>query len=409
MTGSHFTLNRGIPTTEPIIPDAPPSGFKLESAQLLRLVEILHQYIFIKNEKGEFIFVNGNFAGLFGLSPDGIYGKTDYDFFYKEAADAFTSKDEEIRKTKISYAAVEHLRFPHGSEMDIWVNKTALLDSNQNVIGIQGIFVDISKKLQADQEHLRNRINNLVHEVSLPIQAICSNLENVKNDCRTGRLNLTKKEILAALEFCYSQVHILGTQAENMQKALLGAKELPYIFREGSIQPIIADCISLFSSAGSKRKVRFASPQNRHGKSYPRLEMSRPDLFRAFKNLYHNALKYSYSGVGLSSDNSPHATRWISTTLNARDAANFSVSISNYGVGILPDELPRVFEEGYRGKLSIDRHRTGAGLGLSEAKKVIERHGGTIEIDCKRMGGPFLSTVTVTLPYRQTGKAYRYE
>jgi signal transduction histidine kinase len=54
---------------------------------------------------------------------------------------------------------------------------------------------------------------------------------------------------------------------------------------------------------------------------------------------------------------------------------HISVEVMDTGIGIPPEDMPRIFEEFYRGKHVKTK---GAGLGLAIAKKIVEAHGGKI-------------------------------
>ncbi|HXW08250.1 MAG TPA: sensor histidine kinase, partial [Vicinamibacterales bacterium] len=51
--------------------------------------------------------------------------------------------------------------------------------------------------------------------------------------------------------------------------------------------------------------------------------------------------------------------------------------VRDYGIGIAPDALPRIFDRSYRGPEAA-AHATGLGLGLTIAAEIVTRHGGTI-------------------------------
>jgi signal transduction histidine kinase len=162
-------------------------------------------------------------------------------------------------------------------------------------------------------------------------------------------------------------------------------------------------------STAEEKNIDIQQPRFAAGlRDYPRLEMSRPELVRAFKNIYHNAVKYSYSGRGLG-DSSTYPNRWISTVVGRESDLEFFIEIQNYGIGITPEEIPRVFDEGFRGKYSIDRHRTGSGIGLSQVKKIILRHSGQVSITSERAGKPYRTTARVVLPYNQGTGVVRYD
>lgn len=75
--------------------------------------------------------------------------------------------------------------------------------------------------------------------------------------------------------------------------------------------------------------------------------------------------------------------------------ASILLSVSDTGIGIPADELPKVFDEFYRARNARDVIREAAGLGLSIAKQIVERHSGKIWAESKENGG---STFYIELP-----------
>jgi signal transduction histidine kinase len=78
----------------------------------------------------------------------------------------------------------------------------------------------------------------------------------------------------------------------------------------------------------------------------------------------------------------------VSVSITADDLAA-TVAVADNGPGIAPDVRARIFEPFFTTK-----HR-GTGLGLPTARRVVDRHHGTVEVDCPTEGG---TVVTVTLP-----------
>jgi len=107
------------------------------------------------------------------------------------------------------------------------------------------------------------------------------------------------------------------------------------------------------------------------------------DLLRqVFDNLIENALKYTSSGG--------------SVTIHGRLVDGRAVvDVSDTGIGIAPEALPRVFDRFYRVDASRSRRTGGTGLGLSIVRAVVERHGGTAEAESEPGKG---STFRVALP-----------
>jgi signal transduction histidine kinase len=136
----------------------------------------------------------------------------------------------------------------------------------------------------------------------------------------------------------------------------------------------------------------------------PGAQMVRDELALALQNILHNAVKYSYRTVPRSKK------RYIDVRCEAREGKYCTVSVSNYGIGIEQYEIDEglIWKPRYRGRRSRDRNRTGSGLGLSHARRAVERiHGGRIEARSVRQpGGAYVTTLVVTLPMTQ---AYRMD
>lgn len=82
-------------------------------------------------------------------------------------------------------------------------------------------------------------------------------------------------------------------------------------------------------------------------------------------NLLTNALRHTPAGGQV--------------TLRARSESDeVAIIVSDTGEGLLPSQLPHVFERFYRGDTARDRDRSGSGIGLTISKAIIDAHGGTI-------------------------------
>jgi signal transduction histidine kinase len=92
----------------------------------------------------------------------------------------------------------------------------------------------------------------------------------------------------------------------------------------------------------------------------------RTRLEQVAANLIDNALKYTPPGgrVSVSVGHEPGGA-----TLSVRDT----------GMGIAPDELPRIWDRLFRGDAS--RAERGLGLGLSLVRAIVQAHGGTVEVE----------------------------
>ena len=76
------------------------------------------------------------------------------------------------------------------------------------------------------------------------------------------------------------------------------------------------------------------------------------------------------------------------------DEQMVSITVADTGIGILPGDLPKIFDRFYRAENA--RSQPGAGLGLAIAQRIVEQHGGKIHVESKPGQG---SCFTVSLPF----------
>jgi signal transduction histidine kinase/CheY-like chemotaxis protein len=111
-------------------------------------------------------------------------------------------------------------------------------------------------------------------------------------------------------------------------------------------------------------------------------------LGQVLSNLLTNALNYTPSGGWVEVNTqvqSIEGQRWV------------GFSVSDSGLGILPDEKPYLFERFTRGKVGRESGRSGTGLGLSIAREIMEQHDGRIDVESEGMPGEG-ATFSVWLP-----------
>ncbi|MFL5433355.1 MAG: sensor histidine kinase, partial [Myxococcales bacterium] len=115
----------------------------------------------------------------------------------------------------------------------------------------------------------------------------------------------------------------------------------------------------------------------------PAVAVDRDAMAQAVLNLLHNAVKYTGPDKLI--------------RLRGRRGGNGTVAIevADNGVGIRPHERKRIFERFYRADDLLSRHTEGTGLGLAIAKRIVEAHGGRIEVESQEGKG---STFRIEIP-----------
>jgi len=123
------------------------------------LLANLPQHVFFKNSDLRFETVNALFAEALGKKPEEVIGKTDYDLFPKELAEKYRTDDLRVMKNRLLETLVEkHLA--QGQERFVEVIKSPVIDSQGKVLGVLGLFTDITERKKA--EEFRNRLAAIV-------------------------------------------------------------------------------------------------------------------------------------------------------------------------------------------------------------------------------------------------------
>ena len=87
-----------------------------------------------------------------GRKHEEIIGRTDFDLFPPELAAKYHRDDLRVMTTRENLDTVEAHQGPHGERLFVHVIKTPLYDASGNVIGVQGIFYDVTQRKRIEEE-----------------------------------------------------------------------------------------------------------------------------------------------------------------------------------------------------------------------------------------------------------------
>jgi sigma-B regulation protein RsbU (phosphoserine phosphatase) len=143
------------------------------------LVEAMPQGVFRRDLQGRFTFANQPYCKHHHLKPEAMIGKTDFDLYPKEAAEKYWRDDVRIMEKGETMEIIEESQ-PLGMDEKQYhhVIKTPLRDEAGRVIGLQGMYWDVTEKRRAEEQIRRTtaelgrsreelRVKNLVMEENL--------------------------------------------------------------------------------------------------------------------------------------------------------------------------------------------------------------------------------------------------
>ncbi len=260
-----------------------------------------------------------------------------------------------------------------GSQIEL--HAVATRNEAGEITGALVLFHDIAELKKMDQVR-RDFVANVSHELRTPLSILRGYIETLLDNPETSREELSR--ILGVMERHSKRLDLLAedlltlAQLESGNPNLqLGNVDLSIFFEE-----VIRDWEKKLANKQLNLIVDLPP-------GLPMIRADRARLQEALYNLLDNAVKYSRE----------HGE--IRLIARQRDD-EIALSVSDDGVGISKEDLPRIFERFYR----ADKARTrdsihGTGLGLAIVKHVAQLHGGHVEAESKIQKG---TTIRLVLP-----------
>jgi two-component system phosphate regulon sensor histidine kinase PhoR len=204
----------------------------------------------------------------------------------------------------------------------------------------------------------RNFVANVSHEIRTPLTVLAGFVETLTELPLT---EVERKRVLA----------LMATQARRMQDLVADLLTLAQL--EGSPRPPADRWVSVAGLLERAKADAVALSAGRHELHFTdgadaELAGNEAELRSALINLVVNAVRYTPNGGRID-------VQWV-----ASDDGGGALRVSDTGIGIAREHLPRLTERFYRVDGSRSRDTGGTGLGLSIAKHVMQRHGGEIDI-----------------------------
>jgi signal transduction histidine kinase len=225
------------------------------------------------------------------------------------------------------------------------------------------------------QEQLRKTLTaDVAHELRTPLATLKSHMEAMME----GVWDPTPRR----LQSCFEEIERLRFLVGDLEQ--LTEVESPNFklrLQEENIGEIVQHHIGASQAAYERKGVTLVLLGGGNFKAV----IDKLRFGQVMVNLLSNALKFTPSGGNV-------------TVEMKEQSKTFSISVSDTGIGIDENELSFVFERFYRADKSRDRKSGGSGIGLTIAKKLVEAHGGTIEIRSQVGKG---TTVEFYLPKSQ--------
>ena len=271
------------------------------------------------------------------------------------------------------HTLISHMNRLAMGDFETRIESKGILSNHPAMKGISDSFNKLAEELENTEMLRGDFINNFSHEFKTPIVSIAGFAKLLK------RGNLTEEQRIAYLTSIEEESLRLSYMATNVLN--LTKVENQTILSEVTsfnLSEQVRSAVLLLEAKWSEKNIDLQLDFDEHT-----VEGNEELLKQVWINLMDNAVKFS--------------PRCGAVLLDVtEEGSTVRVTVSNTGPEIPPEKREKIFGKFYQGDES---HATeGNGIGLAIVKRVVDLHGGTVEITCK----DGMTSFTVTLPRSQS-------
>ena len=233
-------------------------------------------------------------------------------------------------------------------------------------------FNAMADELERTEQLRRSMVADAAHELRTPLSNIRGYLEAIKDG--------VIKADAGTIESMHEEALLLTHLADDLQElALVDAGELRLDVRADDLAEIVRKAVAATQPQATAKQI---SIETKLAPDLPPVMVDAERIGQVLRNLLSNAVAYTPEG-GEVSVSVRSLGEWV------------EVRVADSGIGIAAEDMPFIFERFYRADKSRSRATGGVGLGLTIIKRLVEAHGGAIEVHSEEGRG---STFVFTVP-----------
>jgi PAS domain S-box-containing protein len=362
-----------------------------ERLMLRTLVDNLPDFIYAKDSDCRFLLANASVARHMGTTPENLLGKTDFDFFPPDLAEAYAEDERRVMRSGEALINREEAGLDaNGNAITLLTTKVPLRDEQGCVVGILGIGRDITARVKVEAEiraareaaEAANRaksdfLANMSHEIRTPMNGVLGMSELLLE----SRLDPEQRECAETIRESGRALLTVINDILDFSKIEAGKLELESI--DMDVRAGVDECARLLAIQAHAKGLQldvFCDPE------LPACVRGDPNRLRQILlNLGGNAVKFT-----------SHGSVRISVGVLELSAHNVLVrfEVRDSGIGIPKDRLEALFKPFSQVDASMTRRFGGTGLGLSIVRRLVELMHGTCGVESEPgVGSRFWFTV----------------
>ncbi|HEV8390734.1 MAG TPA: ATP-binding protein [Dongiaceae bacterium] len=341
-----------------------------------------HRFTYVSDRAGEFGVTTGNLIG-------------------HRRWEAATDLEDEPAKWRRHFRTLEHrepfrdfiyrITLSDGSHGFASTSGQPIFDSSGGFLGYRGVGRDVTSTTRAEQALRDAKVQaetasraksdflaNMSHELRTPLNAIVGLSEMIKMEM-LGPVRNDQYRAYAG-DINASGLHLLGIINEILDLAKVEAGKMDLDMRLLNLADIARDVLRILRTQADAMNLTL---EVGIAPDLPRVHADEQAFRRILFNLLSNAFKFTPGGGK------------IAVTLRQVPDGEIELSVADTGIGIAPENIPKLMQPFVQLDNVYKRRTPGAGLGLAIVRSLVERHGGTIVIDSALDEG---TRITVRFP-----------
>lgn len=342
-----------------------------ESKRLHSILSYMTDGVLATNRRGKITMINDMAKKQLGVQKEDVLNKSILELLKIEG-------EYELRDliTQIPELIIDS-QDDNGEYLSLRVRFALIRRESGFISGLVAVLHDTTEQEKEERER-RLFVSNVSHELRTPLTSVKSYLEALDEGALSEPV---------APDF----IKVSLDETNRMMRMVTDLLHLSRIDNETSHLDVELINFTAFITFILNRfdKMRGPDEEKKYElvRDYPItsvwIEIDTDKMTQVIDNILNNAIKYSPDGGK------------ITVTMKTTDD-QMILSISDQGLGIPKQDLPRIFDRFYRVDRARSRAQGGTGLGLAIAKEIIKQHKGFIWAKSEYGKG---STFTIVLPY----------
>jgi len=364
---------------------------KIKEEKYRSLIEEAKEIIFTTDLNGNFTYMNEVGIKALCLDEEKLLSSNFSELMASKYSENIKAKGLDLLNKKIEVSYVE---FPIITFDNLWIGQNmTLVKIDEKRYGFQGIARDITEKITYEKVILGEKekaqsatkeksrfLANMSHEIRTPLNGIMG-LTNLLLD---SEINEKQKKYLSAITSSSETLMVVINDILDISKIEAGKLKISkHMF---NIKTCITQLMEMLSAKALEKGVQLFYKEE--GLIPEFLIGDEPRLNQILYNVVGNALKFTENGT---------VEITILHEVISDDLIKIKISVKDSGIGISPEKLKHIFKAFGQVDENDNRKFQGTGLGLTIATKLVDLHGGKIEVESEVGVGSIFS---ICLPYQ---------